>query len=182
MEHKTDLDDYACRCELAGSDVLAPLFAPLDIRGLRLPNRFVMAPMTRSFSPQGIPPPSTAHYYRRRAEGGTGLLITEGVAIPHESAIGASGGDVPDIPSLFGAAALARWTVVVAEVHAAGGLIAPQLWHQGPMRAPSSGAHPSARSLRPSGIWGPTGKASLVNPAYISSLSDPIEPMTDEEI
>jgi len=182
MEQSADLDGYVCQCALAGSDALAPLFGPLAVRGVRLPNRFVMAPMTRSFSPHGVPPPPTASYYRRRAEGGTGLLITEGVAIPHEAAIGASGVDVPDIPHLFGSAALASWKTVVAEVHAAGGLIAPQLWHQGPMRAPCSGAHPRARSLRPSGIWGPNTIGSLVNPAFIASVSEPVAPMTEEDI
>ncbi len=175
-------DAFVFRCKLAGSEALAPLFTPLSIRGLRIPNRFVMAPMTRSFSPQGILPPSAAAYYRRRAQGETGLLITEGTAIPHESAIGISGVDVPDIPSLFGAAALNGWKRVVDEVHEAGGLIAPQLWHQGPMRIPASGAFPAAKSMRPSGIWGPVGRATLVRPEYLRSVADSIEPMTDEDI
>jgi 2,4-dienoyl-CoA reductase-like NADH-dependent reductase (Old Yellow Enzyme family) len=182
METQADRDEYVYRCELAGSDALTPLFSPLTIRGLRLPNRFVMAPMTRSFSPLGVPPPETAPYYRRRAEGGTGLLVTEGIAIPHESAIGLSGVDVPNIPRLLGAEALAAWRHVVDEVHAGGGLIAPQLWHQGPMRAPFTGPNPEAKSLRPSGIWGPMGGTSLVGPDYIGTVSNPIEPMTDGEI
>ena len=116
METQAETDEHVCRCELAGSEALTPLFSPLTIRGLRLPNRFVMAPMTRSFSPRGVPPPDTAPYYRRRAEGGTGLLVTEGIAIPHEAAIGLSGVDVPDIPQLLGEEALGA-----GQVHIIGG-------------------------------------------------------------
>ena len=56
-----------------------PLFQPLRVRGLTLSNRIVMAPMTRSFSPGGVPGADVAAYYRRRAEGGSGLLINAGV-------------------------------------------------------------------------------------------------------
>ena len=62
-----------------------PLFQPLQVRGLALANRIVMAPMTRNFSPGGVPGEDVAAYYRRRAEGGTGLLITEGVGIALDS-------------------------------------------------------------------------------------------------
>ena len=51
------------------------LFRPFTVKGLTLPNRIVMAPMTRSFSPNGIPTSDVAGYYRRRAEGGVGLTI-----------------------------------------------------------------------------------------------------------
>ncbi|NBR78579.1 MAG: 12-oxophytodienoate reductase, partial [Alphaproteobacteria bacterium] len=54
------------------------LFEPFTLNGLEIPNRIVMAPMTRSFSPGGVPSADVAAYYRRRAEGGTGLIITEG--------------------------------------------------------------------------------------------------------
>ncbi len=47
----------------------AALFTPFSFKGLTLPNRIVMAPMTRSFSPGGIPGEDVAAYYRRRAEG-----------------------------------------------------------------------------------------------------------------
>ncbi|HSW25653.1 MAG TPA: 12-oxophytodienoate reductase, partial [Burkholderiaceae bacterium] len=67
---------------------VAPLFEPIAIRGLALSNRIVMAPMTRNFSPGGVPGVEVAAYYRRRAEGGTGLLITEGVGIDHPAALG----------------------------------------------------------------------------------------------
>jgi 2,4-dienoyl-CoA reductase-like NADH-dependent reductase (Old Yellow Enzyme family) len=52
------------------------LFGPTSIGSLRLANRVVMAPMTRTMSPRGIPDPKNAAYYRRRAKGGAGLIIT----------------------------------------------------------------------------------------------------------
>jgi len=58
-----------------------PLLQPFDLKGLHLPNRIVMAPMTRSFSPGGIPGDNVAAYYRRRAEGEVGLIVTEGTVI-----------------------------------------------------------------------------------------------------
>src|SRR5882724_11929429 len=90
-----------------------PLFAPLSVRGLQLPNRIVMAPMTRNFSPGGVPGADVAAYYRRRAEGGTGLLITEGVGIDHPAALGDAGLNETDLPHMFGDAALAGWRNVV---------------------------------------------------------------------
>jgi 2,4-dienoyl-CoA reductase-like NADH-dependent reductase (Old Yellow Enzyme family) len=83
--------------------------------------------MTRSFSPAGVPPPEVAAYYRRRAEGHAGLILTEGTAIERPSAK-----NDPGVPHFYGEAALEGWSRVVREVHEAGGLIAPQLWHVGP--------------------------------------------------
>ncbi len=54
------------------------LFQPGRIGSLNVKNRIVMAPMTRSLSPNGVPGPDVAAYYRRRAEGGVGLIVTEG--------------------------------------------------------------------------------------------------------
>src|SRR5437870_240780 len=101
-------------------------FQPLTIGKLVLPNRIVMAPMTRSKSPGGVPGTDVAAYYRRRAEGGVGLIITEGTYIPHPAA-----GSDTAVPRFHGADALAGWQRVAEEVHAAGGLIFPQLWHTG---------------------------------------------------
>jgi len=57
------------------------LFRPFSIRSLELKNRIVMAPMTRLFSPEGIPGEASTAYYRRRAEGGVGLILSEGTVI-----------------------------------------------------------------------------------------------------
>ena len=107
------------------------LFRPFDGGGLHLANRIVMAPMTRCFSPGGVPGENVAAYYRKRAEGGVGLIVTEGTWIPHWAA---SNDD--SAPRFHGEDALAGWARVVEQVHAAGGKIAPQLWHVGLSRKP----------------------------------------------
>lgn len=126
------------------------LFSPFRLKSLSLPNRIVMAPMTRSKSPGQIPGEDVAAYYRRRAEGGTGLIITEGTSPAHESA-----SNDPAIPAFFGEAALAGWARVVKAVKGAGGHIMPQLWHQGVVRHPGSGPYPEAPSMSPSGLARP---------------------------
>jgi 2,4-dienoyl-CoA reductase-like NADH-dependent reductase (Old Yellow Enzyme family) len=159
-----------------------PLFQPLKVRGLSLANRIVMAPMTRNFSPGGVPGEDVAAYYRRRAEGGTGLLITEGVGIDHPAALGDAGLGESNLPHLYGEKALAGWKRVVAGVHQAGGKIVPQLWHQGVMRDPGTGPHPQAPSLRPSGLWGPVGRAGSLAPDYVQRMQAPTQPMSESDI
>lgn len=102
------------------------LFQPITIKHVTLPSRIVMAPMTRTFSPNGVPGPDVAAYYRRRAENGVGLIVTEGTVINHPDA-----SNHPSIPHFYGEAALNGWANVLAEVHAAGGKIIPQIWHVG---------------------------------------------------
>jgi len=162
----------------AKSDIL---FSPFDIGPLRLPNRFVMSPMTRNFSPGGVPGENVAAYYRRRAEADVGLVITEGVGVDHPSALGAGTMGEHDTPVLHGEAALAGWQRVVDGVHAAGGRIMPQLWHMGPIRLNGTGNAPEALSARPSGTWGPIDKA-MVPPAYVDQMRADTRPLTDSEI
>ena len=102
------------------------LFQPFSSGSLQMANRIVLARMTRMFSPENIPGENVAAYYRRRAENGVGLIVTEGSWINCPGA-----GDIPDVPNFHGEQALAGWKHVVDEVHAAGGKIAPQLWHTG---------------------------------------------------
>ncbi|RJG01358.1 NADH:flavin oxidoreductase [Noviherbaspirillum sedimenti] len=102
------------------------LFDPVDIGGLHLKNRIVMAPMTRGFSPDGVPGEDVANYYRRRAESGVGLIVTEGTWVPHPGA-----SNEENVPRFYGRDALDGWANVVSEVHAGGGRIVPQLWHVG---------------------------------------------------
>ncbi len=155
---------------------LAPLFRPLTIRGLSLPNRIVMSPMTREFSPGGVPGDDVAAYYGRRAEGEAGLIVTEGVGIDHPAAV-----DKDRIPVLYGEAALAGWRRVTDAVHVAGGRIIPQLWHQGVMKEPGVGRNAAVRSSSPSGIWGTVG-ATALDKELIARLSAPTEPMSESEI
>src|SRR5579872_305767 len=113
---------------------ITALFRPLKIKHLTLANRIVMAPMTRSKSPRGVPGENVAAYYRRRAEGGVGLIMTEGTYVPHAGAAA-----YVDVPHFYGDEALGGWKHVVEEVHAAGGIIFPQLWHCGLVPEPKSG-------------------------------------------
>ncbi|MDR3659271.1 MAG: 12-oxophytodienoate reductase, partial [Mycobacterium sp.] len=110
------------------------LFAPLILRSLTVPNRFAMAPMTRQASPGGVPGANVAEYYARRAAGGVGLIITEGVRLGDPAATGSF-----DIPTLVGAEALAGWGNVTTAVHRHGATIAAQLWHQGAERGDRDG-------------------------------------------
>jgi 2,4-dienoyl-CoA reductase-like NADH-dependent reductase (Old Yellow Enzyme family) len=125
----------------------AALFTPFRLSGLELPNRIVMAPMTRQFSPGRIPGEDVAAYYRRRAEGGTGLIVTEGVTLGDPAS---APGDT--VPTLVGEAAVAGWRRVVDEVHAAGGKILPQLWHVGALRKADESGHPEIETVSPSGL------------------------------
>lgn len=138
------------------------LFRPFTIKGLTLPNRFVMAPMTRSFSPDGIPGEGVPGYYRRRAEGGVGLIVTEGTVVDRPAA--RNDAAVP----VFHGEAIPEWSKVVSEVHAAGGLIAPQIWHVGSARGTGEQWSPLGRVDSPSGLVAPD------KPKY--------EAMTDEDI
>jgi 2,4-dienoyl-CoA reductase-like NADH-dependent reductase (Old Yellow Enzyme family) len=104
------------------------LTTPIRLGGMTLPNRFVMAPMTRFRSPGGAPTPEVAAYYRRRAENGVGLIVTEGTLVGHPSASHET--TVPRMTPSSGAA----WRRVTDEVHSAGGRIATQLWHLGSER------------------------------------------------
>ncbi|MEZ5709780.1 MAG: NADH:flavin oxidoreductase [Blastomonas sp.] len=160
---------------------IAPLFKPFALRSLRLANRIVMAPMTRGFSPDGVPGDDVAAYYARRAD--TGLIITEGVGVDHPAALGGSGVDGDNAPHMYGEAALLGWRRVVEVVHAAGGVIMPQLWHQGVMREKGTGPNPDVESMRPSGIWGPLDKTAMVSPQYMEAVAaKPGRPMTENEV
>jgi 2,4-dienoyl-CoA reductase-like NADH-dependent reductase (Old Yellow Enzyme family) len=139
------------------------LFKPFNLKSLSLENRIVMAPMTREFSPGGIPTSEVADYYRRRAEGGTGLIITEGTTVNDPVATMGS-----RIPQIHGEEALAGWEKTVKAVHAVGGKIMPQLWHVGMARKADKAPHPELPSVGPSGLVVP-GKQIA-------------EPMTFEQI
>ncbi|MBT2263731.1 oxidoreductase [Rhodococcus erythropolis] len=153
-----------------------PLFQPLRIRSLELSNRIVMSPMTRTYSVEGVPGRDVADYYRRRAEGGTGLIVTEGVAIDHETAV-----DHANVPNLHTPAAQAGWRKVVDDVHAAGGKIVPQLWHVGPLWGAMTQMDPSLKPMRPSGEWGPLGVTSY-SAAYVERAQASTEAMTKQDI
>jgi len=121
----------------------ATIFSPVTFGKLELPNRIVMAPMTRSFSPNNIPSQEMLEYYKRRAEGGTGLIITEGTFINHPVANG-----YENVPAFY-ADALPMWKKIVDTVHESGAKIMPQLWHTGNMRTPGVSPNPQMLNIGP---------------------------------
>jgi len=129
------------------------LFSPFKLNSLTLKNRVVMAPMTRSFSPGGVPTDEVAAYYRRRAENEVGLIITEGTGVARPASV-----NDPDIPRFWGDAELHAWGKVVDAVHHVGGVIAPQLWHVGAVRSRHAEWTPPGPYDSPSGLSSPGKK------------------------
>ncbi|MFC3053443.1 NADH:flavin oxidoreductase [Kordiimonas pumila] len=129
------------------------LFKPFETANLSLNNRIVMAPMTRQFSPGNVPNDLNIEYYRKRAAGGVGLIITEGTCVGHKAANG-----YPNIPFIAGDDALAGWKKVVDAVHAEGGKIMPQLWHVGSIRKTGVEPDPEVPGFGPSGLVMPGKK------------------------
>ncbi|WP_341906562.1 NADH:flavin oxidoreductase [Fluviicola taffensis] len=123
------------------------LFRPFNLKSLNMKNRIVMAPMTRSFSPNGVPTTEVATYYQKRAEGGVGLILSEGTVIDRPS----SSND-GNIPHFYGTDALNGWKNVIDSVHASGGQMAPQIWHMGVMNNHASGWLPPVPFEGPSGL------------------------------
>ena len=139
------------------------LFKPFKGAGLNLANRIVMAPMTRSFSPGNVPSDDVAAYYKRRAEGGVGLILSEGVST---NAITATG--TPNVPNIVTKEAKAGWKKVIDGVKAAGGKMGLQLWHEGPYRNPGKSNNPEAPSWSASGfkvpekqLWAPMSEQEI---------------------
>ena len=103
---------------------MSHLFSSTRLGRLELPNRAIMAPMTRTrASSEGIQTPLAATYYTQRA--GAGLIITEAIAVSRQ------GHGYPMIPGLWTEAQQQSWVPVFDAVHRAGGRIAVQLFHTG---------------------------------------------------
>jgi N-ethylmaleimide reductase len=118
------------------------LFSPIRLGALALPNRIVMAPMTRSRAGAGnVPTEVSATYYAQRAS--AGLIITEAAHVSPE------GVGYPGTPGIHDQAQLIGWREVTRAVHAQGGRIFVQLWHVGRVSHPCmqpGGALPVAPS------------------------------------
>jgi N-ethylmaleimide reductase len=110
---------------------MTDLFTPLKLGRIQLPNRIVMAPLTRNRAamPGNVPQDINASYYAQRAS--AGLIITE--ATP----ISAMGHGYPATPGIHTSQQVAGWKKVVDAVHAKGGRIVLQLWHVGRISHPS---------------------------------------------
>jgi N-ethylmaleimide reductase len=142
------------------------LFAPFRLGPLLLPNRFVMAPMTRGrATADGVPTPRMARYYGSRAA--AGLLVTEATAISP------GGRGWLNAPGIHSEAQVAAWRPVTAAVHGNGGRIFLQLWHMGRVSHPEflGGALP----VGPSAIAAkgeahtPSGKHPYVTPRELTT-------------
>lgn len=129
----------------------SPLFSPIRLGSLRLRNRIAMAPMTREMAPDGVPTADMARYYARRAAGGTGLIISEGVAVDAAGRFGTS------VPRLFGTDVLPAWRALVSAVHDERAAILAQLWHVGAFSPSMVGMANSLETerLSPSGLAAP---------------------------
>lgn len=132
-----------------------PLLAPLQLGDLHLPNRIVMAPLTRAraVGADRVPNALMARHYAQRA--GFGLILSEATAVTPQ------GVGYADTPGLWSEAQVEGWRGVTEAVHAAGGRIVAQLWHVGRISDPVflEGGLPVA----PSAV-APAGEVSLVRP------------------
>jgi len=123
----------------------APLFEPFLQGPLDLPNRLVVAPLTRvSATPDGCATAEMAAYYRRYAEGGWGLIVTEATYVDDHAAQGYF-----RQPGIVTPAQIAAWRQVTEAVHAAGGRIVLQLSHAGAL---GQGNPRGRRTVAPSAI------------------------------
>jgi 2,4-dienoyl-CoA reductase-like NADH-dependent reductase (Old Yellow Enzyme family) len=130
------------------------LFDPIQLGDLQLPNRILMAPLTRlRGTADHIPTPIMAEYYRQRST--AGLIISEGVPV---DPIGVG---YANVPGIWSQEQVAAWKPITAAVHEAGGRIFAQIWHVGRISDPVflDGRQPVA----PSAIAAP-GTVSLIRP------------------
>jgi N-ethylmaleimide reductase len=143
------------------------LFSPFRLGPLALPNRIVMAPMTRNRAgPGNVPTALNATYYAQRAS--AGLIVAEA------SQVSPQGIGYPGTPGIHSAGQIAGWKLVTAAVHAAGGRIFLQLWHVGRISHPSlqpDGAPPVAPSaITPAGqAWTLEGMKPYVTPRALET-------------
>ena len=148
---------------------LIPLFEPIRVGALHLPNRIVMAPLTRSRAHDGnVPHSAASDYYSQRAS--AGLIVAEATQVS-DTAQG-----YPSTPGIHTGAQVKAWSTVTDAVHQAGGRIVLQLWHVGRVSHPiyqPGGRLPVAPSAlaAPEQTMGPDG----------SMLDFPVPRALDEE-
>lgn len=134
--------------------MIDPLFKPLQAGAVHLPNRIVMAPLTRTRASAGrVPNALMAEYYAQRAE--FGMILSEATSVSKQ------GVGYPNTPGIWSDAQVAGWKLITDAVHEAGGQILLQLWHVGRVSDPIylDGELPVA----PSAI-APAGHISLIRP------------------
>jgi 2,4-dienoyl-CoA reductase-like NADH-dependent reductase (Old Yellow Enzyme family) len=136
------------------------LFTPFKHKSLTLPNRIVMAPMTRSFAYNGVPTDEVTAYYERRAKAAVGLILTEGTVVERPAA-----SNDQNVPHFYGDKALAGWQNVANAVSKVGGVIAPQLWHVGGIRNRKS-------EWQPANPWDAPSGMAMPNKPFCDPMSD----------
>jgi 2,4-dienoyl-CoA reductase-like NADH-dependent reductase (Old Yellow Enzyme family) len=145
---------------------MTTLFDPIQVGDLTLPNRIIMAPLTRAHAPGAgrVPNALMAEYYAQRAS--AGLILSEATSVMP------MGVGYADTPGIWSEEQVAGWRLVTEAVHAAGGRISMQLWHVGRISDPVflDGAAPVA----PSAIAA-TGHVSLLRPMRDYSVPRALE-------
>ena len=137
----------------------------IRIGAWELPNRLVMAPLTRCRASEGrVPNAMMAEYYKQRSS--AGLILAEATSI---SPMGVG---YPDTPGLWSQEQVEGWKLVTSAVHEAGGRIIAQLWHVGRVSDPSylNGAQPVSSSDIPA-----AGHVSLLRPQKPYDAPRPLE-------
>jgi N-ethylmaleimide reductase len=124
------------------------LLEPFKLGPITLPNRLVMAPLTRNRAVEGlVPNPLAVEYYGQRAT--AGLLVTEATQVSHQ------GQGYQDTPGIYSKEQVAGWRKVTERVHARGGRIFLQLWHVGRIShtslQPNGGAPVAPSAIRANG-------------------------------
>src|SRR5690348_287919 len=143
------------------------LFSPVRLGPSTLPNRIVMAPMTRNRAGPGETPTALmATYYAQRAS--AGLIVTEGTQITPQ------GQGYPGTPGIHSPAQIAGWRAVVDAVHGRGGKIFSQLWHVGrvshPLLQPGGALPVGPSALAPAGkLWTLEGMRPFETPRALET-------------
>jgi N-ethylmaleimide reductase len=156
---------------------MSSLFDPLDLKGLLLPNRVAMAPLTRCRAGAGdVPQPISATYYRQRAS--AGLIISEATNVTPKSCA------FEKAPGIYSNEQVEGWRAIANAVHAEGGRIFLQLWHCGRVGSDAilDGQPPLAPSevnddLDALQVWG-----LMANGRYARIAATPSRAMTEDEI
>ncbi len=147
------------------------LFQPVTLGDLPLPNRIVMAPLTRSRAGKGdVQGPMNAEYYAQRAT--AGLIVSEATNISQQ------GKGYAYTPGIYTEEQVAGWRAVTSAVHAKGGRIFCQLWHVGrishPSLQPGGGLPVSASDVTPKGqAFTESGFQPLVQPRALEAAEIP---------
>src|ERR1700728_5334010 len=148
------------------------LLDPLKIGDLEIPNRIVLAPLTRNRStgPGRVPNAMMREYYAQRAS--AGLIISEATSVTPQ------GVGYPHTPGVWSDEQVQGWRKIVEGVHAAGGRMFLQLWHVGRISDPIY--HDGALPVAPSAI-APKGNVSLIRPqrAYVAPRALKTEELVD---